>query len=463
MTLKSSIGISLAVIALILTATLPPMFGLSDIAQKTLGILLVGLFLWILEIVPLAVTALLVMILQPLLGVNSLAVAFQNFANPVVFFVIASFAISYAIIKTPLAKRLIRWLLKKSGNSAGKILLAFMMGTAALSSIMSNVPVTSLFMGLALSLLAKMQEGSAKLNFGKVIMISIPFAGMIGGIMTPVGSSINILALNLLEETSGITVTFLEWMLFGIPITIVTIPICWFILKKIFKPSDLDQSIVEDFLSAGDIPEKMENQEKKVLIIISAVIILWVASSWIPFLDLTLIAVAGMILFFMPGIRTLEWEEFSRNVSWNAVIMIGGVISIGQAAIKAELGTWLINLFLHNLVALNLFTLLLVIGIVVALLKIPIPIAPAIITILVAPLYGLAIMMGIHPILLIIPLAFSGGACLLVPLDAVPLITYSQGYYTMRDMFVSGSLTTLVWVLITAVWIPVAGRMLGLL
>ena len=463
MNTKSAVGIILAVLMLILTAVSPPVFGLTLIAKNTLGILLTGLILWILEIVPLSVTAFLVIILQPVFGVNSLSEAFVNFANPVVFFVIASFAISLAITKTPLAPRLIRSLLQRSGNSTSRILFVFMVGTAILSSIMSNVPVTSLFMGLALGLLAKMGEGPDKLRIGKVLMISIPFAGMIGGIMTPAGSSINILTLNLLEQYSGIRVGFFDWMLFGIPVTVVLLPICWLILIKIFRPADIDGEIIKGFINTEDIPTRMDKQEIKVIIIISAVVILWLASTWIPVFDLTLVALGGMILFFMPGIDVLNWEEFSTSVSWNAVFMIGGVISIGQAAIKAELGEWLVNLFLADLMLMDLFTLLVILGLVLAFLKLPIPIGPAIVTIAVAPLYGLAGMMGISPVLLFIPLAFSAGACLLVPLDAVPLITYSQGYYTMRDMFLSGLLTTIVWVILTAAWVPLAGRLLGLL
>jgi sodium-dependent dicarboxylate transporter 2/3/5 len=463
MDLKKSIGLTLAVLVLVLTALTPPLFGLTLAAKNTLGILLVGLILWILEIMPLCLTAFLVIILQPLFGVSSLADAFVNFANPVVFFVIASFAISLAIMKTPLALRLVRGLLRRSGNSAGKILLAFMAAGALLSAIMSNVPVTSLFMGLGLSLLAKMENDSSKNKLGKALMIAIPFAGMIGGIMTPAGSSINILTLNLLEAQSGIRVSFFEWMLYGIPITVVVVPICWFILVKMFKPEDIRPEIVAEFMADDTVPAKMGRQEIKVIVIISAVILLWIAGSWVPALDITLVALAGMIAFFLPGINVLEWEEFSQNVSWNAVIMIGGVISIGKAAINVGLGDWLMDLFLAGLARLDLFTLLIVLGIAFALIKLPIPIGPAVVTMSVAPLYALAVMMGLPPEMLIIPLAFHCGACLLVPLDAVPLITYSQGYYTMRDMFISGSLTTLFWIIVTAAWVPVVGKLLNLI
>jgi sodium-dependent dicarboxylate transporter 2/3/5 len=141
--------------------------------------------------------------------------------------------------------------------------------------------------------------------------------------------------------------------------------------------------------------------------------------------------------------------------------MIGGVISIGTAVVTTGVGEWMLEALMGSLTQLNLFWLLFVLGIALAILHLPLPIAPAMVTVFAAPLTGLAIMMGIHPALLIVPLAFYSGACLIVPLDAVPLITYTQGYYTMGDMFVSGAITTVIWVLIASVWIPIAGRMLG--
>ncbi len=461
---KKTAGLSLAVIILIITAfTSPPaQWGLTEMGYNTLGILAAGLILWILEVMPLGVTALLVMILQPVYGVAGLGEAFDNFASSVVFFVLASFAISLAIVKTYLAQRLIKRLLLFAGNDTNKVIISFMVGTAVLSAFMSNVPVTALFMGLALGILAKIEVDNQRLKFGKVIMISIPFAGMIGGMMTPAGSSINVLTLEYITG-AGYQVSFLEWMVYGVPITLLVLPFCWYVLIKLFKPENLDQSVINSFLDSDEIPQKMDKQEKKVLFIVGTVIVLWILGSWFPILDLTIVALAGMICFFLPGINALEWDEFATEASWNAVIMIGGVISIGEAAQKNELADWFLNLFVDSLVALPLFLLLIVLGIFLVVIKLPIPIGPAIVAISAPPLIGLAELMGIPVVVLLVPLAFLSGACLLVPLDAVPLITFSQRYYGMGDMFVSGAITSLVWVLIAAVWVPLAARILGVL
>ena len=460
---KKKIGLVLAIIVLFITVSTPPQFGLTELGYKTLGILLIGLFLWILESMPLAVTALLVIILQPILGVSSLGEALSNFANPVTFSVLASFAISAAIVKTPLAHRLIKRLLYLSKNNSKKIILSFMIGTMVISSIMSNVSATALSMGLALGILAKMEPGDNKMRFGKVIMIAIPFAGMIGGLITPAASSINVITLNMMKELAGYQVSFLEWILYGFPIAVILLPSCWYVLIKLFKPQNIDQAVIDGFIKSEDVPEKMDKQEIKVAIIILTVMILWITGSWVPALDLTIVALGGMICFFLPGVDVLNWKEFSENVSWNAVIMIGGVISIGSATIKAELGQWFLSLFVDKLVQMPLFVLLIVMGIFLVLIKLLIPIGPAIITITAVPLYGLATIMNIPVEILFLPMAFVTIACLLVPLAAVPLITYSQGYYSMRDMFISGLITSLIWVVLTAVWVPFVGKMLGVL
>lgn len=177
---KKIAGLALAFAVLILSLILPPMFGLTELGQKTLGVLCAGLILWILEILPFGVTGLVVIILQPILNIADPATAFARFANPTVFFVMATFGLSLAILNTSLGYRLIRSLLRLSGNDSKKIMLAFMVATALLSSIMSNVPVTAMFAGLSAGMLDKMEKGK-KESFGKAIMLAIPFAAMIEG------------------------------------------------------------------------------------------------------------------------------------------------------------------------------------------------------------------------------------------------------------------------------------------
>lgn len=454
-------GLFLALAVLILSIVLPPVLGLTVIGQKTLGVLCAGLILWILEILPFGVTGLLVIVLQPILKIADTGTAFANFANPTVFFVMATFGLSLAIMNTDLAFRLIRGLLRFSGNDTKKILLSFMIASALLSSIMSSVPVVAMFAGLALGMLDKMRKEDG-LKFGKAIMLAIPFAAMIGGSMTPAGTSINVLAVDLLERYASIRVGFLNWMVYGVPTGILMLPLSWFVLVKVFKPENIDQSIVNSFTNNDEIPEKFSAKEIKVLCITAVMIVLWILSTWVPLLNTTIVAVAGLVLFFLPGIEIFTWKQFTSGVSWDTVIMIGGVLSIGTAAIEAGLGEWLLNFFLGFFMQLNLVTLLIFLGIIVALLHLPIPLAPAIVAIVAGPICALALQIGISPELLIIPVAIFAGCCMLVPLDPVPVITYSYGYYTIRNMIAAGVATTLIWIVLQSAWTPVAGKILNI-
>jgi len=251
-------------------------------------------------------------------------------------------------------------------------------------------------------------------------------------------------------------------MLYGIPVAIVMLPICWFVLIKYFKPENIDKSIIEGFLNNSQLPEKLSVKEKKVLSIISLMIVLWILSTWVPVLNTTVVAIAGLILFFAPGIEVFNWKQFANGVSWDTVIMIGGVLSIGAAAISAGLGQWFIDIFLVYFLEMNLVTLLFVLGILIAILHLPLPLSPAIVAVGAGPIYGLAVQMGIEPQLLIIPLAIFSSCCMLVPLDPVPVITYSYGYYTIRNMFIAGATVTILWAVALSLWVPLAGKILNI-
>jgi sodium-dependent dicarboxylate transporter 2/3/5 len=164
---------------------------------------------------------------------------------------------------------------------------------------------------------------------GKALMIAIPFAAMIGGIATPAGSSINILALYMLEKYAHLKITFLDWMVFGLPITIVMVPLSSLVLVKLFKPEPLtgilkgnnERSLADcqvaaaqesngavDLSSLLNMPDTQQGfsmMEKKVLVIVSLMMAFWIASTWVPAINITMVAVVGLIVFFLPGIDVL--------------------------------------------------------------------------------------------------------------------------------------------------------------
>ncbi len=461
MSKKRIIGVIGAAIILASLMFLSPPAGMSIAGMNTVGLLLMALVLWVTEAIPLSITALALIAFQPIYGVATSGVAFTNFINSVFFFVIASYGMSVAIMSTTFTKRITNWLLKKTNGEVFKVVLAFSASVGILSAFISNIPATAVLMGLALGMLEPLEEGPMKARMSKTLMIAIPFGAMIGGLMTPAGSSINILALFLLEQNAGITISFLEWMAFGVPIAVLTIPISSYVLLKLFKPDAIKAESIDIILERTTVKEPLTAKEKKLLVVLALIFSFWIAGTWVPAFDITIIALVGLVAMFLPGIDVLTWDEFIEGVSWEAVLMVGGVSSIGAAVTATGVSSWFVSGVLSGLADMSMVTLVVLMGLFFNFIHLLLPIGPAIVAIGVAPLIVLADTMAISPVIFIITLTFMSGLCMLLPLDAVPLITYTKKHYTMMDMFKSGLIVSTVVVVLLAIWGPLVGSWMG--
>ncbi len=200
---KSLIGVILAAICVTVTYLLPGSEELSHEGITALGVLGMASILWISNTLPFGVTGLLALVMLVLLGVSDMASVFVGFSNSSVIFVITVFCLTAAVMNTKLTLRLINKLLRWAGSSAEKLVLAYMAAAALLSSVMSNVPVTVLFLGLAQPVLKAVGAKPGSSRLGKCLMIGIPFAAVNGGMATPAGSSFNVLAMGVFESIAG--------------------------------------------------------------------------------------------------------------------------------------------------------------------------------------------------------------------------------------------------------------------
>jgi sodium-dependent dicarboxylate transporter 2/3/5 len=279
--------------------------------------------------------------------------------------------------------------------------------------------------------------------------------------MTPAGSSINLLALNLLEDAVGIKISFVQWMGIGIPLTCVMLPIAWLLCVKVYKPAEINRDKVREFINELDVPKKMGNDEKKVLVITAAMLFFWILSSWVPVINVMVVAVIGCCILFLPGIRVLEWKTFvSRDVSWESFFLMGTVLSIGSTMVNRGVSEWLVSLMPADL-SLSPTILVGLTAIIVFAALVIIPVAPALVTIMVTPLIALGAEWS--PVALVLTLGFCAANCYLLPLDTVTLLTYGTGYYSMTDMAKSTGFLQIILVALTAVWIPLACAWLGII
>ena len=461
MTKKKWAGLILAVISITVTQFMPSNEVLSAEGIKTVGFLLAFLFMLVLEVLPVVVTSLIFCALMPLLGiVKGLGAALTGYSQPIVFFTLASFGIAAALTTIPLSKRILCAMLRKFGGNIRSVMLAMMSACALFSSIVSNVPTCAIFMAIALDFIELYENEEDKKRSGRAFMIAIPVASMIGGIMTPAGSSVNLIAISQLESITGGTVSFVQWMCAGIPMAIVLVPIAWWLMVKVYKPAEINMDMVNTFIDRLNIPPEMDAQEKKVVVIVGLMLALWIASSWVPAINVMIVAILGCCVMFLPGIDVLELDTFLKENSWDAFFLVGCVLSISTAMINNGVSAAIagaIPAFSASSAVLIAFTAALIF-----ITLIFIPVATSMVPIMAIPLIALAQGAGVSPSLIMMTAAICACNCYLLPLDTVPLITYAKGYYSMTDMAKSTGYLQIAVILLSALWLPVIGKLFGL-
>jgi sodium-dependent dicarboxylate transporter 2/3/5 len=433
--------------------------GLTHDGQVMIGILIMAAVLWITEAIPLAVTGLLIMVIQPLLHVMSPNEVFSSFGNQAVFFLIGAFILAGAIEKHGLHRRIALKFLSQFEKSPRFFTLGIMTSCAFLSFVMPEHGVAALFLPIVISILIAMKIVPKQSNFGKISMLSVAFGCSIGSLGTLIGGARNPLTVGVLSDI-GINITFFDWMKYSMPVVIIALPLVWLVLQFSFPIEIKDISAARrEIKNQVSVTGKMRKNEFLVLIILMITILLWIFFSSHQYFGLAVIAILGSILLFLTGVIT--WKDVEKRVPWGIILLYGGAITLGIGIQETGAGIWIADL-IFNLAGLNLYLVILVmivltilltnvmsnIGAVAILLPIGIAIAPAI---------------GISPLLSSMIIALSGGLAFMFVI-ATPgnAITYSSGYFSTRDLFKAGSIANIlciavIFIVATVYWIGVLG------
>ena len=449
-------GMVAAIAVIVISPCFPGKAYLTKTGIKTVGVLAAFLIMLVTEALPVVVTSLIFCGLMPVVGVTpDLGTALTGYSEPIVFFTLASFGIAAAMTTIPLSKRILRFMLKAFGKDIKSVLLTVMAACALFSSIVSNVPTCAIFMSISLEFIKVYEREDERRRTGKTFMIAIPVSSMIGGMMTPAGSSINLIAISQLEKYSGTTVSFVHWMCAGIPLAAVMIPLAWILAVKIYKPAPVSKQDIRQFVDSMDIPRQMEKKEKKVLVIVCSMLVLWISSSWISMINVMIVATLGCCLMFVPGIEVLDVDTFLHENSWDAFFLVGTVLSISAAMINNGVSDVIAGLVPSLEISQQALIALTAVFVFASLLVIPV--ASSLLPILAPTLIAVAANTGASPELVMMAAAICACNCYLLPLDTVALITYGKGYYAMTDMAKSTIYLQIAVTALAAVWLPVVG------
>ena len=440
--------------------------GMSAVAFKVaiMGILMA--IWWATEAVPIAVTAMLPLVLFPLFGVSSIQEAATPFANKVIYLFLGGFIVAFAMQRWNLHKRIALTILQYVGGNGKSLVGGFMFVSAALSMWVMNTSTTMMLLPIAISVITvihstnKHISNKEKEDFQYSILLGIAYASTIGGMSTLVGTAPNAMMAAFLLETYEIQINFSEWMLIGIPLSCVMVPLAWLSLTKWvfhvnFKTNHSGQESLRIMKNDLGVISKPEIRVGIVFLIMALAWILrplLIKISFLSGLDDSSIAMAGAILLFIipSGDKgdplLLRWEHLS-NLPWSILILFGGGLSLATAVSNSGLAGW-IGSNLSSVGSLPLPLLVMSIAIMIIFLtELTSNIAT---TATFLPVIGaIAIEMGINPIILAAPVTLAASCAFMLPVATPPnAIVFGSGLLRIPRMIRAGIALNIIGIII---------------
>ena len=460
---RRAVWMLLAATALMVTVHLLPtpaplerhgeLIALTPDGKTCLAILLFAVTLWVSEAMPFAATSLLVLVLIPVFGITDFATAVNaGFGNPLIVFFIGVLFLSTGFTLSGLGTRMVLHVLRLAGTRTDRVLLGFLVVGALLSMWITDMAVTAVLLPLGVGVLRDAQLKPLESNFGRALMISCAYGPLIGGIGTPAGTTANLIALSYLEELAGLTVSFGQWMMVGVPAALLMIPTGWWLLLRIFPPEidvlPFERHEIDAKLAALG---PLTPVERKTLAIFGLTITAWLITPWLA--DLTggrvdppvqAVALVGGLTLFLPAIRVMTWNEAQRNMDWGGVMLIVAGLSLGLMVFETGAARWLAQALLGNITLIPTLLRPFVIVLAVALLHLLFSSNTVTGALIMPILLALALDLGIDAWSIAAPAAFTSSlAFILVTESPTNVLPYSAGYFSIRDMVKVGIWMTL--------------------
>lgn len=453
--------IAIAIVAA--TALAPTTEGLTYEGRMVLGILAAGILLWVTESLPLPATALLVLIMMPIMGVCSFDEAYSNAMGSTVFFLMGTFAFTVALDATTIPTRIAAFVLRRSGTDTNKMLLGFMCATAFLSFFMSDVAACGVFISVGKRLLELNGAEKLKSPMGKAMMIAIPWASYAGGCAVMTGNGCNVITVGLFSSLFGVNMNFVEWSMLGLSFCVIMLFASWLVITRFFKPEPILQSSIDTTMEEVSGMGRLTRSEIMTVAIIALAMLFWILSSWISYLNTAMIAICAVVLLSVPGCSTLDFKSMVSRMNWGVLIMIMCILSAAHFVVSTGAGDWMVSTVVAALpenwkTPLAVLAVLSTIGAIVHNI---VPVGPAVAGILAYPLGIIAGDFGISMYCMLMVVAWQASLAYLLPLDCVPILTYSTGYYRMSDMARIGWIPTILLIALTVTLLPALCALFG--
>ena len=423
---------------------------------------------WMTEALPIPATALVPLIAFPLLSQGTeedpvtVDVVGASYGNNIIFLFMGGFLIALAMQRWNLHRRIALLVLSAMGERTGALLAGFMIATGFISMWVSNTATAVMMLPIGLSVLELVSEamerngvikkgsgaaGALKTKFGTALMLSIAYAASIGSLGTLIGTPPNALLAAYLSQEHDIHIGFGEWMAVGFPLSVVMLAFTWWLLARVmFKPEVKTIPGGRELIRA-EVAKlgPTSTGEKLVLAIFLLAAVSWIAVPLIfeepPISDAGIALTAGILLFFIPagaqrGVRLLDWES-AVKLPWGVLLLFGGGLALSAQFSSSGLTDWIgeVSVAIGGLPVVLMVVILA--AAILFLTEITSNTATAATFLPIAG--GIAIGIGVDPMLLTIPVALAATCAFMLPVATPPnAVVYGTGYVTIPQMAGAG-------------------------
>jgi len=474
-TTRQKIGLILGPVLFILMLIVPTPGGMEPVAQKMAAVAFLMATWWMCESIPIPATSLLPLALFPLLGIMHTKKAAAPYASHLIFLFMGGFIIALSMQRWNLHKRIAMNIVKVVGFSPSRLIFGFMAATAVLSAFVSNTATTVMMMPIGLAIVHHVvEEGTKegldkdidfspeKFAFGLNLMLGIAYAASIGGIATLIGTPPNTVLAGYLNKTYGYEITFASWLMVGVPLVLVFLPLCWLWLTRVANPMKLKKVPGGKELIGAELKKmgSMVPGEKWTLVVFTLTALGWIFRKKLGFMfadpklitDAT-IAMTGALLLFMIPINmkknqfVMDWHWASK-LPWGVLILFGGGLSMAAGFKTSKLAEWIgsqVSLLEHAPIIVLIFA---VATLIIFLTELTSNTATS--AMVMPILSAVAIGLGQNPLLLVVPAAIAASCAFMLPVATPPnAIVFGSGYVTIPQMVKSGIGLNIIGIILT--------------
>lgn len=406
---------------------------------------------WVTEAVPIAVTALMPLVLFPLTGSQTIDEVSGAYGSKFVFLFMGGFIIALAMEKWMLHRRVALKIVAAIGGNARRIILGFMIATAVLSMWISNTATTLMMLPIALSvikLIPKSDDGKHERRFAINLLLGIAYAANCGGIATLVGTPPNVAMAGILSETFQTDIGFGTWLLLGLPFSMILLFIVYFMLTHVLNPigGRSDAATQRSIEEARDALGNSSTAEKRIMFVFVATALLWICKdllnsfqSLVMLNDSSISMIGGLSLFVArngDGKPLLDWEDTAR-LPWGILMLFGGGMALANALKASGLIDIIANYFADSA---TMGVLTITVSLVLVSLLLTELISNLALVLVFVPVVGaIAQGMGLEPLSFAVPVTLAASCAFMLPMATPPnAIVFASGEIKIATMMRSG-------------------------